>query len=107
MDEMEKIYIINKNFSYSKWYSWKVVCLQMRCSPKGPLIPYVILFGFDLLQYALNDKVMQGTLCRPIETNDMDFPIIEYADIILLNMPTDRSHAVKETLEKYSMSAEN
>jgi hypothetical protein len=35
MAEMEKFYIINRNFSYSfKWYSGKAVCLQMWCAQK-------------------------------------------------------------------------
>jgi hypothetical protein len=48
--------------------------------------------------------VREGTLNRPIKTNDMDFPINEYADDMRLIMPTDRSNVVNETLEKYSKS---
>jgi hypothetical protein len=50
--------------------------------------------------------VIQGTLSRPIETNDLDFPIIQYADDTLLIMPADldQVRALKITLEKYSKS---
>jgi hypothetical protein len=41
-----------------------------------PLSPLLYIFGSDLLQSVVNDMVRQGTLFRPIETNDLDFPII-------------------------------
>jgi hypothetical protein len=54
-----------------------------------PLSPLLYLFGSDLLQTVVNDMVRQGIISRPIETNDMDFPIIQYADDTLLIMPAD------------------
>jgi hypothetical protein len=54
-----------------------------------PLSPLLYIFGSDLLQSAVNDMVVQGSLSRPIETNDLDFPIIQYADDTLLILPAD------------------
>jgi hypothetical protein len=55
-----------------------------------PISPLFYLFGSDLLQSAVNELVHLGILCRPIETNDMDFPIIQYAGDTLLILPTDK-----------------
>jgi hypothetical protein len=68
--------------------------------------PLSYIFGFDLLQSAVNDMVHQGTLFRPIETNDADFLIVQYADDTLLILPTDKEQllALKETLQKFSSS---
>jgi hypothetical protein len=68
-----------------------------------PLSPLLYIFGSDLLQSAVNDMVRVGSLSRPIETNDLDFPIVQYADDTLLIVPADRLQlrALKDTLEKY------
>jgi hypothetical protein len=73
-----------------------------------PISPLFYLFGSDLLQSAVNDMVLQGTLSLPIDTNEIDFPIIQYADDILLILPVDRSQLIelKETLGKFSMSTD-
>jgi hypothetical protein len=49
--------------------------------------------------------VRQGILHRPIETNDPDFPIVQYADDTLLIMPADETQilAMKEVLHKFSV----
>jgi hypothetical protein len=54
-----------------------------------PLSPLLYIFGSDLLQSVVNDMLAQGTISRPIETHDMDFPILQYADDTLLIMPAD------------------
>jgi hypothetical protein len=71
-----------------------------------PISPLFYLFGSDLLQSAVNDLVRQGVLYRPIETNDLDFPIIQYADDTLLIVPADSAQIVvlKDTLVKFSKS---
>jgi hypothetical protein len=71
-----------------------------------PISPLFYLFGSDLLQSAVNDLVNQGRLHRPIETYDMDFPIIQYADDTLLILPAqlDEIEVVKDTLIKFSKS---
>jgi hypothetical protein len=71
-----------------------------------PLSPLLYLFGSDLLQTVVNDLVRQGITSRPTETNDMDFPIIQYVDDTLLIMPADLTQlcALKEALERYSLS---
>jgi hypothetical protein len=71
-----------------------------------PISPLFYLFGSDLLQSAVNDLVSQGLLHRPIETYDMDFPIIQYADDTLLILPAqlEEIKVVKDTLIKFSKS---
>jgi hypothetical protein len=71
-----------------------------------PLSPLLYSFGSDLLQSAVNDLVRQGVLSRPIETNDEDFPIVQYADDTLLIMPADANQMgiLKEVLNKFSRS---
>jgi hypothetical protein len=71
-----------------------------------PISPLYYLFGSDLLQSAVNDLVNQGIHHRPIGSNDMDFPIIQYADDTLLILPaqSDEILVVKETLVKFSKS---
>jgi hypothetical protein len=71
-----------------------------------PISPLFYLFGSDLLQSAVNDLVLQGVLHRPIETNDLDFPIIQYADNTLLIVPADSAQimVLKEILVKFSKS---
>jgi hypothetical protein len=71
-----------------------------------PISPLFYLFGSDLLQSAVNDLVNQGQLHRPIETYDMDFPIVQYADDTLLILPAhvDEIKVVKDTLIKFSKS---
>jgi hypothetical protein len=54
-----------------------------------PLSPLLYSFGSDLLQSDVNDLARQGIISRPIETNDEDFPIIQYADDTLLIRPAD------------------
>jgi hypothetical protein len=71
-----------------------------------PLSPLLYSFGSDLLQSAVNDLVRYGIISRTIETNDDDFPIIQYADDTLLIMPADKVQilALKDVLNKVSMS---
>jgi hypothetical protein len=71
-----------------------------------PISPLYFLFGSDLLQSVVNDLVDQGALHRPIETNDLDFPIIQYADDTLLIVPADEKEilVLKDTLLKNSKS---
>jgi hypothetical protein len=56
-----------------------------------PISPLFYLFGSDLLQSAINDLVHQGALHRPIKTNDLDYPIIQYVDNTLLIVPDEAS----------------
>jgi hypothetical protein len=69
-----------------------------------PISPLFYLFGSDLLQSAVNELVHLGKLSRPIEINDMDFPILQYADDTLLILPEDKDQllALKEVLNKFS-----
>jgi hypothetical protein len=49
-----------------------------------PLSPLYYLFGSNLLQSVVNDAMQQGLIHIPIDTHDPDFPIIQYADDMLL-----------------------
>jgi hypothetical protein len=71
-----------------------------------PLSPLLYLSGSDLLQTMVNDLMNQGIISQPIDTNDPDFPIVQYADDTLLIMPADLSQlkALKDALHKYSLS---
>jgi hypothetical protein len=71
-----------------------------------PISPLFYLCGSDLLQSVVNDLVLQGVVHRPIETNDLDFPIIQYANDTLLIVPADSAQIIelKETLVKFSKS---
>jgi hypothetical protein len=68
-----------------------------------PLSPLLYLSGSDLLQYVVNELLRLGIISRPINTLDMDFPIIQYADDTLLLLPADLTElkALKEALNKF------
>jgi hypothetical protein len=71
-----------------------------------PLSPLLYLFGSNLLQSVVNSLLQQGVLSCLIDTYDMDFPIVQYADDMLLIMPADllQIRALKEALGKFSVS---
>jgi hypothetical protein len=71
-----------------------------------PLSPLLYIFGSDLLQSVVNDLLAQGIINRPIDTHDIDFPILQYADDTLLIMPADldQIRALKLALHNYSLS---
>jgi hypothetical protein len=54
----------------------------------------------------VNELMRQGIISRPIDRNDLDFPIIQYADDTLLIMPADLDQlkSLKTALQQYSMS---
>jgi hypothetical protein len=68
--------------------------------------PLLYIFGSDLLQSVVNDLLRNGLIHRPIDTNDVDFSIIQYADDTLLIMPTDldQLRVLKDCLHKFSLS---
>jgi hypothetical protein len=70
-----------------------------------PISPLFCLFGSDLLQSPINDLVQEGSLNRPIDTYDEDFPIIQYVDDTLLILPAERDQlaSLKEVLHKFSL----
>jgi hypothetical protein len=75
-------------------------------SDKRTLYPLLYIFGSDLLQTVLNDLMHQEVICWPIDSNDMNFPIIQYADNTLSVMPAemDQLRALKEVLHKFTLS---
>jgi hypothetical protein len=96
IEHEEIIQIMKYNGFNSKWLKWTSSILspgtsaillngipgkQFVCKrgvrQGDPLSALLYIFGSDLLQLAVNDMVVQGTLTRPIETNVLDFPIIQ------------------------------
>jgi hypothetical protein len=79
---------------------------KWRVQQGDPLSPRLYLFGFDLLQSVVNSLLQQGVLSCLIDTYDMDFPIVQYADDTLLIMLADllQIRALKESLGKFSIS---
>jgi hypothetical protein len=51
-----------------------------------PLSPLIFVLAVELLQILVNRAVSQGLLCPPIPQANADFPIVQYADDILLVM---------------------
>jgi hypothetical protein len=54
----------------------------------------------------VNDLLHQGLLSLPIETNDAEFPIIQYADdtLLVLLADIDRVLALKKMLNDFASS---
>jgi hypothetical protein len=71
-----------------------------------PLSPILYVLGSKLLQSVVNDLLAQGSISLPIETNDPDFPIIQYADDTLLILPADLDQlmVLKKALQNFSLS---
>jgi hypothetical protein len=71
-----------------------------------PLSPILYVLGSDLLQDVINDLLSQGSISLPIQINDPDFPIVQYADDTLLILPAnfDQLLALKEALQKFYLS---
>lgn len=51
---------------------------------KEELSPLLFVLGTDLLQSIINEAYRKGLLSMPVPTTDNDFPIIQYADDIVL-----------------------
>jgi hypothetical protein len=56
-----------------------------------PLSPILYVLGSDLLQTVVNDMLQEGRFSLPIQNNDPDFPIVQYADDTLLILKADLS----------------
>lgn len=61
--------------------------MQDWCLAGDPLSPMLFVIATDLLQLVTNDMLTRGELTLPIETNNPDFPIVQYADDTLLIIP--------------------
>jgi hypothetical protein len=64
------------------------------------------VLGSDLLQTVVNNMLHEGRISLPIELNDPDFPIVQYADDTLLIIPADLAQilALKEVLHNFTLS---
>jgi hypothetical protein len=54
----------------------------------------------------VNDMLQEGRISLPIQNNDPDFPIVQYADDTLIILKADLSQilALKEVLHKFTLS---
>jgi hypothetical protein len=54
----------------------------------------------------INDSLSKGELKLPIQTNDADFPVVQYADdtILMLSAESDQVLMLKEILHKFGLS---
>ena len=59
-----------------------------------PFSPLLFVLAEDLLQSVVNKMLLDGILSLPIECNDKDFPIIQYADDTILLIPVDEARLV-------------
>ncbi|XP_071683219.1 uncharacterized protein [Lolium perenne] len=71
-----------------------------------PLSPILYVLGSDLLQTVVNNMLQEGRISLPIEVNDPDFPIVQYADDTLLIIPADLAQivALKDVLHNFTLS---
>jgi hypothetical protein len=71
-----------------------------------PLSPLIIVLAAELLQILVNRAASQGLLCPPIPQQNADYPIIQYADNMLLIMQADARQLffLKALLNSFSES---
>ena len=72
-----------------------------------PFSPLVFVLAADLSQPAINDAYTRGAIQLPFpSTNQMDYPVIQYANDTILAMPACTSQAViiKDILSDYATS---
>jgi retron-type reverse transcriptase len=71
-----------------------------------PLSPILYVLGSDLLQTVVNNMLHEGRISLPIEVNDPDFPIVQYADDTLLIIPAALAQivALKDVLHNFTLS---
>lgn len=71
-----------------------------------PLLPLIFMLAADLLQAAINDAHWAGRLQLPIPVPDNDYHVIQYADDMIVIMPTDlgQDEHMKKILQDYAMS---
>nr|XP_040245306.1 uncharacterized protein LOC120964586 [Aegilops tauschii subsp. strangulata] len=71
-----------------------------------PLSPLLFVIAADLLQSVVNQMLASGTLSLPLQTHDRDFPIIQYADDIILFLAAkdDELVALKDMLLTFQQS---
>ena len=66
----------------------------------------LFVLAADLLQSVVNKMLLDGILTLPIECHDPDFPIIQYADDIILILPADEAQlvALRDMLHVFAKS---
>ena len=71
-----------------------------------PLSPLLFVLAAHLLQSVVNQMLSQGTLTLPIPSHDQEFPIIQYADdiVIFLTAREEELVALKNMLLTFQQS---
>ena len=93
--------------STPEWGSQKSIHCKRRVKQGDPLSPLLFVLAVDLLQSIINQAKDRGIFKLPIELNHTsDFPIVQYADDILIVMQasTTQLFALKGILQSFSAS---
>ena len=69
-----------------------------------PLSPLLFVLAADVLQSVINNLMQQGLLNLPFPSHDSDFPMVQYADDIILVMPAEVQQVLvlKQALQRFS-----
>jgi hypothetical protein len=71
-----------------------------------PLSPLLFVLAAEMLQFIINDAMLQGHLALPIPYYNNDFPVVQYADDTILIMQADTAQVLhlKNLLSLFSDS---
>jgi hypothetical protein len=93
-------------FHCSQWSSRKKFKCRRGVRQGDLLLPLCFVLAVELLQYIVIDAMKAGQLTKPLPNATQDFPIVQYADDIILMMRDDISEVlhVKDLLHLFASS---